>query len=57
MEKLNPNITVPVPKTIEIWKAAIDLVEYDEAREAARYADKEIQDLSQPADPVNLTVD
>lgn len=36
LSTLNPNCDVPFPKTIAIKKAAVDLVEYDEARELAR---------------------
>lgn len=54
---LNPNIEIPVPKIIRIRKAAIDLIEYDEAREEARLNNEEIKNLDQPADPVDLHVD
>ena len=33
---LNPNTDIPIPKRIMIRKAAIDLVEYDSARQLAR---------------------
>lgn len=46
MDKLNRNVEIPVPKTITIKKAAIDLVEYDEAREIARVKGDEIFNLS-----------
>ena len=54
---MNPNIEVPVPKTIQVKKVAVDLVEYDEARELARVKGENIMNLSQPADPVNLQMD
>ena len=57
MDKLNPNTEVPVPKSIYIKKAAIDLVEYDEAREDMRNKNEDVKNLSQPADPVNLDMD
>ena len=36
LETLNPNTDIPVPKTIMIRKAAVDLACYDDARELAR---------------------
>jgi hypothetical protein len=36
LKKLNPNVDVPVPKIVTLNKAAIDLVEFDEARDAWR---------------------
>ena len=54
MGSLNPNVEVPFPKTIMMKKAAIDLVEFDHARELARACGEEVHNLSQPADPLNL---
>lgn len=55
LSKLNPNTDIPIPKTVAIMKAAVDLIEFDEAREKARAEGKEIQNLDEPADPVNLS--
>lgn len=32
-KKLNPNVDVPIPRLVSINKAAIDLVEFDDARD------------------------
>lgn len=42
MSNLNPNCEVPWPKTIMLKKAALDLVEYDNARELARACGEEV---------------
>ena len=57
MSNLNPNVEVPWPKTVMLKKAAIDLVEFDHARELARACGEEVFNLSQPADPLNLQFD
>jgi hypothetical protein len=54
MATLNQNTEIPVPKTIMIKKVAINLAEYDDARENLRQEGKEIFDLDEPASPVNL---
>lgn len=57
MAKLNPNAEVPFPKTILIRKAAVDLVQYDEARELVEKRGEVVDDLSEPADAVDLALD
>ena len=51
---LNPNTDIPIPKRIMIKKAAIDLAEYDSARQTLRDRGIEIKNLAEPADPVRL---
>ena len=51
---LNPNTDIPIPKRIMIRKAAIDMIEYDQARQLARDRGEEIKNLDEPADPVRL---
>ena len=48
MKKLNPNVDVPQPKTLEIRKLAINLDEYAELRKFGQRA----EDIPEPADPV-----
>ncbi len=54
METLNQNTDVPVPKTIMIKKVAINLAEFDDAREELRVNGINVFDLDEPASPVNL---
>jgi hypothetical protein len=48
LKKLNPNVDVPQPKTLEIKKLAINLEEYAELRKFGQRA----EDLPEPADAV-----
>jgi hypothetical protein len=50
MSKLNSNVEVPLPKCIAISKAAIMEECYDSCR-----VGKQVFDLSEPADPVDLS--
>lgn len=50
MNKLNTNVEVPLPKCITISKAAIMEECYDSFR-----VGKQVFDLSEPADPVDLS--
>lgn len=54
-KKLNPNVDVPIPRLVSLNKAAIDLVEFDDARDDWRQRGQEIINLEEPADPVDLT--
>ena len=54
MDTLNQNTDVPVPKTIMIKKVAINLAEFDDAREELRVNGLNVFDLDEPASPVNL---
>lgn len=50
MNKLNRNVDIPLPKCLSISKVAIYVPDYDHLRKG-----KNVFDLSEPADPVDLS--
>jgi hypothetical protein len=52
MNKLNRNVDVPLPKCLNIVKAALLMQEYDHLRGPGKPA---VFDLKEPADPVDLS--
>ena len=50
LNKLNRNVDVPMPKCLTIMKVAVQIPEYNHLR-----VDKEVFDLAEPADPVDLS--